>query len=186
MIFVETELADAFVIEPVQREDERGYFAVTWRADEFERRGLDARLAQSSVSYNRRKGTLRGMHYQKEPHAQAKLVRCTRGAVYDVIVDLRPGSPTLARWIGVELTASNRRALYVPAGFAHGFQTLEDDAELTYQITTPYRPEAEAGVRWDDPAFRISWPLEVAAIAPRDRDYPDFRPPGTPRHGDAG
>jgi len=186
MIFVETELSGALVIEPEPREDERGFFCVTWHAEEFARRGLDARLAQSSVSYNRRKGTLRGMHYQRAPHEQAKLVRCTRGAVYDVIVDLRPDSPTFARWVGAELTAANRRALYVPAGCAHGFQTLEDDSELTYQITTPHRPEAEAGVRWDDPAFGIVWPLEVSIIAPRDRDYPDFRPPEPPGHGGAG
>jgi dTDP-4-dehydrorhamnose 3,5-epimerase len=125
------------------------------------------------------------MHYQRAPHAQAKLVRCTRGAVYDVIVDLRRESPTFARWVGAELTAANRRALYVPAGFAHGFQSLEDDTEVTYQITEPYRPEAEAGVRWDDPAFGIVWPLEVSMIAPRDRDYPDFRPPEPARQGGA-
>ena len=185
MIFVETNLSGAFVIEPELREDERGFFAVMWRVEEFERRGLDARLAQCGVSYNRRRGTLRGMHYQREPHAQAKLVRCTRGAVYDVIVDLRPESPTFARWIGVELTASNYRMLYVPRGFAHGYQALEDDSEIFYQMSESYRPEAEAGVRWDDPAFGINWPLAVTVIAPRDRDYPDFRPPEPARRGGA-
>lgn len=185
MIFVETNLSGAFVVEPELFEDERGFFAVTWHADEFARRGLDARLAQCAVSYNRRKGTLRGMHYQRAPHAHAKLVHCTRGAVYDVIVDMRPESPTFTRWSAAELTAANRRALYVPAGFAHGFQSLEDDTELMYHITESYRPEAEAGVRWDDPSFRISWPLEVTVIAPRDRGYPDFRPQGSPRPGGA-
>ena len=185
MIFIETELSGSFVIEPELRRDERGFFARAWGRDEFERRGLDARVAQCGISYNWRKGTLRGMHYQREPHAQAKLVRCTRGSVYDVIVDLRPESPTFARWIGAELTADNRRALYVPAGFAHGYQALEDDSEIFYQMSESYHPEAEAGVRWDDPAFRISWPLEVSVISPRDRDYPDFRPSESPRRGGA-
>lgn len=183
MIFVETNLRGAFLIEPDLFEDERGFFARTWSREEFEGRGLDARLAQCALSYNRRGGTLRGMHYQREPHAQAKLVRCTRGAVYDVIVDLRPGSPTFTRWIAAELTASNRRALYVPAGFAHGYQALEDDTEVAYQVTEDYRPEAEAGVRWDDPAFGIRWPLEVSVISARDRSYPDFEPAEPPRQG---
>lgn len=186
MIFTETKLAGAFVVEPDVYEDERGYFALTWSRDEFEARGLDAGLAQSNLSYNRRRGTLRGMHYQTAPHEQAKLVRCARGAIYDVIVDLRPGSPTFARWIAEELTESNRRMLYVPRGFAHGFQSLADDTEVAYQMSESYRPEAAAGVRWDDPAFGIRWPLEVAVIAPRDRDYPDFLLPGRSGQGGAG
>lgn len=185
MIFTETKLCGAFVVEPERHEDERGFFARTWCRREFEARGLDAGLAQCDISYNRKRGTLRGMHYQNPPHAEAKLVRCTRGAVYDVIIDLRPGSPTSGRWVAAELTETNRRMLYVPQGFAHGFQTLEDDTEVAYQVSEFYHPEAARCVRWDDPAFRISWPLEVTVIAPRDRDCPDFRAPEFEAQGGA-
>lgn len=177
MNFTETKLCGAFIIEPVRHEDERGFFARTWCRREFEGRGLEADLAQCNISYNRAKGTLRGMHYQQPPYAEAKLVRCTRGAIYDVIIDLRRGSPTFGRWVAAELNEANRRMLYVPRGFAHGFQTLEDDAEVAYQVSEFHRPEAAGGVRWDDPAFLITWPLEVTVMAPCDRDYPDFRAP---------
>jgi dTDP-4-dehydrorhamnose 3,5-epimerase len=159
-------------IDPIR--DERGFFARTWDSTMFARHGLNGRLAQTSVSYNPRRGTLRGMHYQVAPHEEAKLVRCTAGAVYDVAVDLRPGSPTLTRWWGIELTADNRRALYVPEGCAHGFLTLTDQVEVLYQISEYWAPDAGRGVRWDDPAFGIEWPGDVLVISERDRTYPDF------------
>ena len=177
MIFEETKLAGAFVIEQELFADERGFFARSWSVREFDARGLDARLAECNISFNHRKGTLRGMHFQNEPHAQAKLVRCTSGAIYDVIIDLRPASDTFRQWIGVELTAANRRMLYVPAGFAHGFQTLADDTEVFYQMSDVFAPECAGGVRWDDPAFGIAWPDnggEERIIIARDRAYPDF------------
>ncbi|HEX8243788.1 MAG TPA: dTDP-4-dehydrorhamnose 3,5-epimerase, partial [Longimicrobium sp.] len=158
MIFTATELAGAWIVDPERLEDERGFFARTFDAGEFARRGLRSAFPQCSVSFNARAGTLRGMHFQAEPHAEAKLVRCTAGAVYDVIVDLRPESPTRLRWIGVELSAANRRALYVPEGCAHGFQTLADASEVFYQISVPYAAESARGVRWNDPAFGITWP----------------------------
>lgn len=161
-------------IEPV--EDERGFFARTWCRREFSERGLAAELAQCSVSYNRTKGTLRGMHYQIEPHAEAKLIRCTRGIIYDVIVDLRPVSSAYCKWQGVELSAENRRMLYVPPGVAHGFLTLADDCEVLYQISEFHSPEHARGVRWNDPAFDIRWPAAAHMISARDRGYPDFAP----------
>lgn len=177
MVFKETKLSGAFVIEPERHDDERGFFACTWRLSEFEERGFETSLAQCAVSYNKKTGTLRGMHYQTEPYGGTKLVRCTRGAVYDVIIDLRSGSPTFAQWVAEELSEANYRMLYIPRGFAHGFQTLADNTELTYQMTEFYHPEAAAGVRWDDPAFGIKWPLKVTTIVARDRDYPNFRLP---------
>jgi dTDP-4-dehydrorhamnose 3,5-epimerase len=176
MTFTTTELPGAFVIDPERIEDERGFFARTFSVNEFEGHGLNPRIDQCSVSYNRIRGTLRGMHFQAAPHAEAKLVRCVAGAIHDVIIDLRPGSPTFRRWIGVDLSARNRRALYVPEGFAHGFLTLEDDSEVFYQISQSYVPGAARGVRWDDPAFGIRWPGEVKCISARDRDYADFQP----------
>jgi len=164
------------VVEPDRFEDERGYFTRTFVAEEFAERGLYLRVAQTAVSFNKSSGTLRGMHYQAEPHAQAKLVRCMRGAVYDVIIDLRPESPTVRKWVGVELCASDGRMLYVPAGFAHGFLTLEDATELCYHISSAYHPPAERGIRWDDPAFGIEWPLRPAVLAPRDARYADWSP----------
>lgn len=175
MIFKETELGGAFVVEPERFEDERGFFARGWSRREFEERGLDARLVETNISFNRRRGTLRGMHFQSAPRAQAKLVRCTMGAIYDVVVDLRPESPTFRRWVGVELSAENRLMLFVPEGFAHGFQTLADETEVFYQMSEYYAPETAGGVRWDDPAFRIDWPDAPARIInERDANYPDF------------
>ena len=183
MIFTETKLAGAFVVEPERFGDERGYFARSWSRREFGARGLSPELVECNVSFNARRGTLRGMHYQAEPHEQAKLVRCTAGAIYDCIIDLRPGSPTFTRWVAVELTAENGLQLYVPGGFAHGFQTLADATEVFYQMSSAYAPESARGVRWDDPAFGVEWPAEVAGriMNERDRTYPDFRPQGSGR-----
>jgi dTDP-4-dehydrorhamnose 3,5-epimerase len=175
MKFEETTLAGAYVVEMEQLSDERGFFARTFCRDEFEARGLDARIAQCSASFNRLRGTLRGMHYQAAPFAEAKLVRCTMGAIYDVIVDLRTASPTFKRWFAVELSAANRRALYVPEGLAHGFLTLADESEVFYQISEFYHPDGSRGVRWNDEAFRISWPFEPRVISERDRAFPDFK-----------
>ena len=175
MMFHETELPGAFVVTPEPAHDERGFFARTWCAHEFAEHGLDARIAQCSVSFNRRKGTLRGLHYQTAPRAEAKLVRCTHGAIHDVIVDLRRGSPTFTRHVAAVLSADNRRMLYVPEGFAHGFQTLADDSEVFYQISEMHSPEHARGVRWNDPTFAIEWPLQVTAMNERDRGYADFR-----------
>lgn len=159
-------------IEPI--EDERGFFARSHCRDTFRTWGLEPEFAQSSVSFNRHRGTLRGMHYQQAPHREVKLVRCTRGAVFDVIVDLRGDSPTFLRSVGVELSAGNHRAVYVPHGVAHGFVSLTDDAEVLYQISVPYVAGHAAGVRWDDPAFAIAWPLSPLIVSGRDRLYPDF------------
>ena len=154
--------------------DERGFFARTYCRNEFAEMGLNPNLVQCNISYNKVRGTLRGMHFQKAPHAEAKLVRCTQGALYDVIVDLRNDSKTFTQWFGVELTAKNRKALYVPEGFAHGFITLKDDAEALYQMSEFFHSECSAGVRWDDPVFSIRWPIDVKVISERDRSYPNF------------
>ena len=175
MIFTETAIPGAFVVDLEPRADERGFFARGWCAREFAEHGLDAALVQHNISFNRRTGTVRGMHYQADPHPEVKVVRCTRGRLFDVIVDLRPGSPSYCRWAGVELSAENRRALYIPAGVAHGFQTLADDTEVHYQMSDYYHPELARGVRWDDPAFGIAWPSPATAIlSERDRSYADF------------
>jgi dTDP-4-dehydrorhamnose 3,5-epimerase len=174
MLFRETELKGAFIVEPERLEDERGFFARTWCQQEFETHGLNPRLVQCSISFNRKKGTLRGMHYQAAPHAEAKLVRCTMGAIYDVIIDLRPQSPTFKQWIAEELTAENRRAFYIPEGCAHGFQTLADNTEVLYQMSEFYYPESSRAVRWNDPAFGIDWPLPSTAISNRDLTHPDW------------
>ena len=174
MRFVPLPLQGAFVVEPEPVVDSRGFFARTFCREEFAARGLDPELVQCNVSFNKRKGTLRGMHYQKPPHEEAKLVRCTMGAIRDVIIDLRRDSPTYLRWAGVELTAENRNALYIPRGLAHGFLTLADASEVFYQMSHVFEPEATAGVRWNDPAFRIEWPGEVNVISDRDREFPDF------------
>jgi dTDP-4-dehydrorhamnose 3,5-epimerase len=177
VIFTETELPGAFVIDIDRHEDERGFFARAWCEREFEEHGLATRVVQCNLAYNHVKSTLRGMHYQAAPHAEVKLVRCTRGAVYDVIVDLRAGSSTFKRWIGVELTAENGRMLYVPEGFAHGYQTLVDGTETFYQVSAFHEPEAERGIRWDDPAFQIAWPqAEHRVISAKDRAWPDYEP----------
>jgi dTDP-4-dehydrorhamnose 3,5-epimerase len=159
-------------LEPIA--DDRGFFARSWCREEFRACGLHPDLAQCNISFNQRRGTLRGMHYQSAPFEEAKLVRCTRGAILDVVVDLRRDSSTFTRWIGVELSAENRNALYIPEGLAHGFQTLVDDTEVLYQMSVPYAPGASRGVRWDDPAFGIRWPVPDPVLSPKDRAYPDF------------
>ena len=175
MIFEQTRLEGAFLVDLERREDERGFFARTWCADEFADHGLVNRVVQANVSWNAKRGTLRGMHFQHPPHAETKLVRCTRGGIYDVIVDLRPDSETYKQWLGVELNAENRRALFVPEGFAHGYQTLVPDSEIVYQVSAAYAPQAEGGVRWDDPAFGIEWPdAGNALLSDKDRSWPDF------------
>ena len=173
--FTDTDIPGVVIvdIEPVQ--DDRGFFARTFADDEFERRDLNARVVQCSLSFNRKRGTLRGMHLQSEPWAETKLVRCTRGRLYDVALDLRPGSATYRRWVAVELSAETRRMLYIPEGVAHGFQTLEDDTEVFYQISNAYHAEAARGVRWNDSSFAIRWPLPDPILSERDRAYPDFR-----------
>jgi dTDP-4-dehydrorhamnose 3,5-epimerase len=175
VIFTETELPGVYVVDLDRREDDRGFFARAWCAREFGEQGLSTELVQCNLSFNHRRGTLRGMHLQEAPHAEVKLVRCTRGAIFDVALDLRPGSPTHRRWLGVTLTAENRRALYVPEGFAHGYQTLEDATETFYQVSEWYTPGAETGVRWNDPAFGIDWPLpDEALLSPKDAAWPDY------------
>jgi len=174
MIFQETKLKGAYIIEPEKREDERGFFARTWCQREFTEQGLNPRLMQCNISFNLKRGTLRGMHYQIPPFEEAKLVRCSRGAIYDVIIDLRPCSSTFKQWLAVEVTADNRQMLYIPASFAHGFQTLEDNTEVAYYISEFYAPEHARGIRWNDPAFAIQWPIETRAISERDQAYPDF------------
>lgn len=173
MTFSETRLAGVFVVGLQKMEDERGYFARSWCREEFSAHGLDDALVQCNVSFNRKKGTLRGMHYQAAPHGESKLMRCTRGALYDVALDLRADSATFLRWVGVELTQDNGKMLFIPKGCAHGFQTLADDTEIFYQMSQLYVPEAARGVRWNDPLFGIRWPEEVRRISERDRDYPD-------------
>ena len=174
MRFLETGLAGAWLIEPEPAEDERGLFARTYCERELAGRGIRARFVQCSTSFNRRANTLRGMHYQAEPAAEEKIVRCTRGAIHDVIADLRAGSPTRLKWFAAELTADNRRALYVPRGFAHGFKTLADASEIFYQISEFYDPAAARGVRWNDPALGIRWPGGEPILSERDRGYPDI------------
>jgi dTDP-4-dehydrorhamnose 3,5-epimerase len=174
MKFDATNIAGVFEIGIEAKHDERGLFARTWCKKEFEEQGLDSRLVQCSLSLNTRKGTLRGMHYQAAPYEEAKLVRCTHGAIYDVVVDLRPQSPTFKRWIAVTLTDQNRRMVYIPAGCAHGFLTLQDNSEVFYQMSQVYNAESARGVRWDDPSFGIDWPEKVQVISERDRTYPDF------------
>jgi len=175
MIFTETELPGAFFVDLERREDARGFFARVWCAREFAEQGLSAEVVQCNVTQNVKRGTLRGLHYQVAPHQEVKLVRCTRGAIWDVIVDLRPESSTYKQWLGVELTPENGRMIYVPAGFAHGYQTLEPDTEALYQVSAYYTPEAERGVRWNDPAFGITWPdAEGALLSDKDRNWPDF------------
>ena len=172
MIFAETKLPGVFLIEPERLEDGRGFFARTWCQREFEAHGLNPRLVQCSISYNKKKGTLRGMHYQVAPYEEAKLVRCTMGAIYDVIIDMRPDSLTFKQWVAIELTAENRKMLYVPEGIAHGFQTMVDNTEVFYQMSEFYHPECTQGVRWNDPTFDVNWPLPVNVIAEKDNAYP--------------
>lgn len=175
MIFTETPLQGAYIVAVKKLEDDRGFFGRTFCGAEFREYGLKENMVQANVSYNKRKGTLRGMHYQVAPHQEAKLVRCTRGALYDVIVDFRPSSPTYKQWFGVELTADSYTMLYVPPDFAHGFITLRDDTEAIYQVSQFYTPGAEQGLRWNDPAIGIQWPVEIAVISPKDAAWPDFK-----------
>jgi dTDP-4-dehydrorhamnose 3,5-epimerase len=172
--FIETPLQGAYVIELEPHRDERGYFARTWSREDFEGRGLSAEISQCSTSFNHKRGTLRGLHYQAAPYAEAKLIRCTRGALYDLIVDLRPASTTFRKWFALTLTETNLSMLYIPEGLAHGFQTLEDETEVFYQISEDYRPEYARGVRWNDPSFDFHWPLEDGVMSERDRNFPDF------------
>jgi dTDP-4-dehydrorhamnose 3,5-epimerase len=174
MRFIETSLPGAFVMEPERHDDERGFFARMWCAEELADHGLCPTWVQSSISHNDRAGTLRGMHYQAEPHAETKLVTCTAGAVFDVIVDLRPASPAFRRWFSLELTAEDHATVYVPPGLAHGFLTLRDDSVVQYHMSEYHHPESARGVRWDDPAFGVRWPGEPTAMSQRDREYPDF------------
>jgi len=175
MKFIETRLKGAFIVEPERLGDERGFFARTWCQREFESHGLNPNMVQCNISYNKKKGTLRGMHHQVAPHKEAKMVRCTAGAIYDVIVDIRPDSSSYQSWIAVELSAENRKMLYIPEGFSHGFLTLQDDTEVFYQMSAFYAPECARGIRWDDSAFGIRWPAEIAVMSEKDRNYPDFQ-----------
>jgi dTDP-4-dehydrorhamnose 3,5-epimerase len=174
VIFHPASLPGAFVIEPERKEDIRGYFARTYCEKEFAARGLETRIAQCSISFNHRKGTLRGMHYQIEPFEEVRLVRCSRGAIYDVIIDLRRESPRFKKYFAVELNEQNCKMLYIPAGFAHGFQTLRDNTEVFYQISQVYSSEHARGLRWNDPAFEILWPEDERTILERDQNYPGF------------
>lgn len=174
MIFHETKLLGTFEVCLERKLDDRGFFARAWCQKEFASNRLNPKLAQCSISFNTRKGTLRGMHYQADPYAEAKLVRCTRGAIHDVVIDLRPDSSTFKQWVAVELTAEKRNMVYVPGGCAHGFLTLEDESEIFYQMSESFSPESARGVRWDDPAFQVTWPEKVEVISERDRSYPNF------------
>lgn len=176
MLFRETEISGVFLIEPARFEDERGFFAPAFSKQKFEARGLTGSFVENNISYNYRRGTVRGMHYQAAPHGQAKLVRCTRGSAFDVALDLRVSSPTYLKWVGFVLSAENRLMMYLRADVAHGFQTLEDDSEIFYQVSEFYRPEASMGCRWNDPAFKIEWPIpDDCVINTRDANYPDFQ-----------
>lgn len=173
--FTPTPLQGVFVIEIESLEDERGFFARTWDKEEFKKQGLNSELIQCSISFNKKKGTLRGMHFQAKPYEEDKVVTCTRGGIFDVVVDLRPQSATFKKWFGLELSESNRKQLYIPAGTAHGFQTLTDMAEVHYQISQMFQKDHAGGVRWNDPAFGIHWPMAVSVISERDKNFPDFK-----------
>jgi dTDP-4-dehydrorhamnose 3,5-epimerase len=174
VIFVETKLKGAYIVELEKREDHRGFFARSWDANIFEQNGLVGRVVQQNIGFSKITGTIRGLHYQKAPHQETKLVRCTRGAIFDVIVDLRPDSETFQQWLGVKLTRDNYSMLYVPKDFAHGFQSLEDNSEVMYLVSEVYTPAAEAGIRYNDPAIGIQWPLPVSMITEKDANFPDF------------
>jgi len=174
MIFAETKLKGAFIIDLEKKEDERGFFARTWCQKEFAEQGLMTNFVQGNISYSKNKGTLRGMHYQVAPHAEVKLVRCTREAIYDVLLDIRPESPTFKQWLSIEMTAENHRLVYIPEGVAHGFQALAEDTEVVYQMSQFHHPESARGVRWDDPAFRIEWPIRQVILSNQDASFPFF------------
>ena len=175
MKFTATRLSGVFLIELESISDDRGWFARSFCASEIEELGLSFSVAQANISFNRFAGTVRGMHLQKEPFAESKIVRCTRGAIYDVVIDLRPDSETYCEWSGVELNADNRHALFIPEGFAHGFQALTDGSEVHYLMSAPYNPSAASGVRHDDPAFGIEWPIDISTLSERDRSWPDYQ-----------
>ena len=174
MVFTETKLPGVFILDLELKQDERGFFARAWCQEEFEAHGLNTKLVQMNVGFSTRQGTLRGLHFQRDPWAEAKLVRCTMGAIFDVVVDLRPGSPTSRQWFGIELSQANRRMLYSPEGFAHGYQALTDNAEMYYLTTQFFAPDYATGVRYDDPAFGIVWPTNVTVISPKDRSWADY------------
>ncbi|MEK7166434.1 MAG: dTDP-4-dehydrorhamnose 3,5-epimerase [Patescibacteria group bacterium] len=176
MEFTKTSLNGAYLIELEKRVDERGFFARTWCADEFAKAQLKTNLVPQNMSFTQKAGTLRGLHFQKEPHAETKVVRCTKGKIYDVIIDLRPESATHKQWFGIELSADNYKMLYIPEGFAHGFVTLEDNCEVTYLVTAFYTPSADSGVRYNDPVFNIKWPVEVKYVSKKDKSFPDYVP----------
>ena len=175
MIYTPSCIPGAWIIDVEPIHDQRGFFAMTWLPDELRERGMDPALAQCNLAFNLKRGTLRGMHLQSDPHAQIKIVRATRGALLDVIVDLRPESPTFRKWDTAELTADNRRMLYIPAGIAHGYITLADDTEVYYHASSLWAPGAERGIRWNDPAFGIEWPMQPVVISEKDASWPDFR-----------
>ena len=176
MTFTDTSISGAYLIGPEPRRDERGFFARLWCRDEFARRGLNAAFVQCNDAFSAQRGTLRGLHYQAAPHQEVKLIRCVRGAVFDVIVDVRPDSTTYLAWFGAELTAENRAMLYVPEGCAHGYLTLTDGSEVVYPVSAPYEPGAERGIRWNDPRFGIEWPLtDGLTVSPKDEQWPDFQ-----------
>jgi len=174
MIFNKTSLKDAYVLELEKFEDERGFFARAFCKNEFSDHDIKFPVAQANISFTKQKGTLRGMHYQTSPHEEAKLIRCTKGSIYDVIIDVRNDSPTYKKWFGAVLSDDNYKMMYVPEGFAHGFLTLEDDIEVTYMVSEFYAPGAEKGIRWNDPAFNIDWPTEVKVVSEKDKNWPDF------------
>jgi dTDP-4-dehydrorhamnose 3,5-epimerase len=174
MLFTPTPLQDAAIIELTPQSDERGFFARSFCQHEFSKWGLEAKIAQSNISFNHDRGTLRGMHFQRAPHSEAKLVRCISGSIYDVIIDLRPDSSTYRQWFSCELSSVNRQSLYIPEGFAHGFQTLEDNSEVLYQMFDFYSPHDAVGIRWNDPAFKINWALTPSCMSKNDLHYPDF------------
>jgi dTDP-4-dehydrorhamnose 3,5-epimerase len=175
MKFKETKLKEAYIIELEPMEDERGFFARSFCQDEFKKNGINFNIVQCNISFNKKKGTLRGMHYQVVPHQEAKLVSCTRGAIYDVIIDLRQDSYTYCKWFAVELAATNYKMLYIPEDFAHGFQTLEDDTIVFYQMSEFYHPECARGVRWNDPVFKIKWPIKQLVVSSKDQSYKIFK-----------
>ena len=174
MIFKETKLKGAYIVEPERIEDRRGFFARTWCEQECKKQGINTKVVQCNVSFNKNKGTLRGMHYQAAPYGEVKLIRCTAGSIYDVIIDLRPDSETFKQWVSIELNSESLNMLYIPENFAHGFLTLEDCTEVFYQMSEFYYPDYTKGIRWNDPSFSIQWPIEVEIISDRDRNYPCF------------
>ena len=176
MIFTETKLKGAYLVEVKKIEDNRGFFGRAWCQKEFEDQGLNGNVVQINTSFTHKKGTMRGLHYQVDPYQETKFIRCTKGSIWDVIIDLRPKSPTFMQWVGHELSADNYKMVYVPENFAHGFVTLEDNSEVYYPVTTFYTPGAERGIRWNDPAFNIAWPVEVEIVTEKDGNHPDFDP----------